>query len=96
MGLCFSLNVQSTAAASKAPTTSICVACLNVAEIVLYPCGHFCLCKSCGDILLRKARKNKPERLFLELDYKIKRRGISCPMCRRKGLPAIVYPNIAE
>ena len=94
MGVCLSLKLQQTPTVSITPSTVVCVICLSEANIVLYPCGHFCLCQSCSDKLLRQTWKNKPEMKYLELDYKIKRRGMKCPMCRRKGLPAIVYPNI--
>ena len=80
MGPCLSKN-------QEAPT---CVACLHTADTVLYPCGHYCLCQNCAQIL---ANQDTSEFRFVQFDYKA-RSGMRCPMCRRRGLPALVYQNI--
>ena len=79
MGHCLSKN-------QELPT---CVACFQMADTVLYPCGHFCLCKSCAEII---ARLDTEEFRYIQFDYKA-RQGMRCPMCRKRGLPAIVYQN---
>ena len=76
----------------KDPPKSICVACFDTADTVLYPCGHFCLCKPCAEIL---ATQDTPNFRYIQYDYNL-RKGMRCPMCRKRGLPAIVYQNIED
>ena len=79
MGSCLSRNPQVTS----------CVVCFKKADTVLYPCGHYCLCKDCG---LQLSERDTSEFRYIQFNYK-NRGGMTCPMCRRKGLPAIVYEN---
>ena len=82
MGSCF----------SKDHPQTTCVVCFNKATTVLYPCGHFCLCQNCGEEL---SRRDTSQFTYIKFNYK-DRGGMKCPMCRRKGLPAIVYQNVEQ
>ena len=82
MGSCFSKN---------RPVTT-CIICFNKANTVLYPCGHYCLCQECADILSRQETSGPH---YFHLDYH-DRGGMRCPICRRRGLPALVYQNTDE
>lgn len=38
--------------------TEECVICMeNDNEVVMYPCGHFCMCKSCSDQIIKTTNK---------------------------------------
>ena len=80
MGSCMSKDVHGTS----------CIICFNEANTVLYPCGHFCLCQECAEVLAEQCESHLQN---FHLNFQ-QRRGMRCPICRRKGLPAIVYQNI--
>lgn len=95
MGSCFSKNPQivtATTTTTTLPCRTACIICFQTANTVLYPCGHFCLCQECSE---RLSRQDTSQLRYFKLNFK-ERKGMKCPMCRRKGLPAIVYQNIEE
>lgn len=75
---------------SREPPDPTCVVCFDKANTVLYPCGHLCLCQSCSEQL---SKMDTSQIQNFKWNFK-ERKGMSCPMCRRKGLPTIVYKNM--
>ena len=59
-----------------------CIICLEYAEEILWPCGHFCLCSKCV-CKLSKHRYGKTKLILNGKEY----RGVKCPICRTSSLP---------
>lgn len=69
-----------------------CLVCFSEADMVLYPCGHHCICHDCATTL----SNNDHERIGDGKYMKIKlRRGhaLFCPLCRRITIPIKLYQN---
>ena len=63
-----------------------CVVCNEKAEIVLFPCGHYCLCKNCTEKM--KDDHSFHGRQFIDLHtYGI----VKCPICRTVAAASRVY-----
>ena len=63
-----------------------CVICDEKAETVLFPCGHYCLCKNCAEKM-----SNDPSfqrRAFINLHALCQ---VKCPICRTVSVVSKVY-----
>lgn len=60
-----------------------CVICYGVADQILWPCGHFCLCADCT---IQLSNHQSIENLsYIKIkDYT----QIKCPLCRSFSIPA--------
>ena len=63
-----------------------CIICLEYAEEILWPCGHFCLCSQCVH-KLSKHRYGEGKLILNRKEY----RGVKCPICRTLSIPSRVY-----
>lgn len=57
---------------------SSCVICNAKANILLWPCGHLCLCSKCA---------NKLSKFHQDCDCEL----VKCPICRSISSPTKVY-----
>ena len=62
-----------------------CIICDEMAEKILYPCGHYCLCAVCANKLVNY-NQNSHVSQCITINT-----TLQCPVCRTMCLPSHVY-----
>ena len=67
-------------------TKPTCVICYDIADQILFPCGHYCLCANCAT-QLSNHQSNVRHRYINIQEYL----QIKCPLCRSLSVAGKVH-----
>lgn len=87
-----SLQESSTDVHPPPPTRVECLVCFDDADMVLYPCGHYCVCRACALSLSSNDRQRLGDTNYMRINLK-KCHALFCPLCRRLSVPIKIFQN---
>lgn len=69
-----------------------CLVCFNEADMVLYPCGHHCICRDCALTLSNNDRERMGDVHYMKINLR-RNHALFCPLCRRLTVPIKLFQN---